>query len=224
MIGELLPPPVETAEMFHDPPGQRLFPEEEALISGAVEKRRQEFRTVRTCAWAALRRLGIDPVPILPGQRGAPRWPDGVVGSMTHCAGYRAAAVARAAEVTAVGVDAEPNEPLPPGGVLGLVALPEERALLASHAADRPGVCWDRLLFSAKESVYKAWFPLTNRWLDFHDAMVRVDPCAGTFTARILLPAGTAPAGAGGQPSGFEGRWLVRDGLIVTAIAVLGVR
>ncbi|MCA6094699.1 4'-phosphopantetheinyl transferase superfamily protein [Streptomyces sp. SCA3-4] len=223
MIGTLLPAPVESSEAFDDLAGRAgafaLFPEEEALIARAVAKRRNEFTTVRACARTALGRLGIAPAPIVPGQRGAPQWPSGVVGSMTHCAGYRAAAVARSSEVTAIGLDAEPNAPLPEGGVRDLVTRPEEHGWLARLQAERPEVSWDRLVFSAKESVYKAWFPLTRLWLDFQDAVIEVDAGQRTFSARILTPEPLRTA-TGGRLSGFEGRWAVADGLIVTAIAV----
>ncbi|WP_308440232.1 4'-phosphopantetheinyl transferase family protein [Streptomyces mashuensis] len=211
-------------ESFRDPDHVAgLFPEEAALVAGAVDKRRREFATVRACARTALGRLGVAPAPILPGQRGAPQWPAGVIGSMTHCEGYRAAAVARAADVLTVGVDAEVHAPLPNDGVRGLITRPEEHGPLARLAAARPGVHWDRLLFSAKESVYKAWFPLTTMWLDFQDAVLDLAADAsgteGTFRARILDPA-PLRAATGGRLSGFEGRWAVRDGLVVTAISV----
>ncbi|MFI7615808.1 4'-phosphopantetheinyl transferase [Nonomuraea terrae] len=210
MIEELLPGTVVAVEAFGDVADAWLFPEEEALVSGAVARRRSEFATVRACARAALRRLGVPPVPILRGARGAPVWPPGVVGSMSHCDGYRVCAVARAADLWTIGVDAEPHEPLPPG-VLDAVSDPAERAWIDRLAAGEPEVCWDRLLFSAKESVYKAWFPLTGRWLDFSDACLTVDPRRRTFTA-VLAP--------GGVVTGFTGRWLVREGLVLTAIAV----
>ena len=95
MIEAILPAEAAAEEAFSDPPGVALFPEEEAVIAKAVDKRRREFTTARACARAALARLGLPPVPIVPGLRGAPQRPDGVVGSMTHCAGYRACAVAR---------------------------------------------------------------------------------------------------------------------------------
>ncbi len=75
---------------------------------------------------------------------------------------------------------------------------------------------WDRLLFSAKESVYKAWFPLAGRWLGFEDAIVAVDRGFGSFSARLLVP---GPVLGGRELTGFSGRWLVREGLILTAIA-----
>jgi 4'-phosphopantetheinyl transferase EntD len=209
VIAEILPAGVAAVEAFDDPPGAVLFPQEEAVIARAVDKRRREFTTVRVCARAALAALGLPAVPILPEQRGAPRWPDGVVGSMTHCAGYRAAAVAHLRDLRTVGIDAEVHDALP-DGVLDLVSIPSERTRLRQLAADEPGVCWDRVLFSAKEAVYKAWYPLTRAWLDFAEADLTLHRCGG-FTARLLVP---------GPVSGFDGRWLVRDGLVLTAIAV----
>jgi 4'-phosphopantetheinyl transferase EntD len=216
VIEELVPPAVAVAESFGDIPGARLFPEEEGEVARAVDKRRREFTTARACARTALGRLGLPEAPIRRGERGAPDWPSGIVGSITHCAGYRAAAVARGDDVVTIGLDAEPNEPIPPE-VLGLVADDAERAWVTELRAAAPQVSWDRLLFCAKEAVYKAWFPLTRRWLDFSEASVTVDAAAGTFAARLLVSA-TRPDG---QPlTGFTGRWLARDGLVLTAIVL----
>lgn len=216
MIGDILPPEVAVAEAFGDLPDVTLFPGEEAVIANAVDKRRSEFATARACARAALAKLEMPPVPIVPGLRGAPQWPAGVVGSITHCAGYRASAVARDRDVLTVGLDAEPHDTLP-AGVLNAIASRGEQTGLAALAAARPDVCWDRMLFSAKESVYKAWFPLTRRWLNFEDASVRIDPVRQTFTARLLV---AGPVVNGTVLTGFEGRWLVRSGLIVTSIVL----
>lgn len=216
LIAEILPAAVVAEEAFADPPGATLFPEEEALLTRAVPKRRHEFTTARHCARAALRRLGVPPGPILPGERGAPQWPAGVVGSMTHCAGYRAAALARRTDVASVGIDAEPHEPLP-DGVLGAVTSDGERAMLARLAAAAPEVSWDRLVFCAKEAVYKAWYPLTGRWLDFAEAEVDVDPVAATFAARLLVP---GPVVAGREWREFPGRFLARDGLLLAAVTL----
>jgi 4'-phosphopantetheinyl transferase EntD len=218
MIEKLLPAEVATEDAFGDPDvPPALFPEEERHVARAVAVRRREFGTVRTLARTALARLGGPHVPLLPGERGAPVWPDGFTGSMTHCTGYRAAAVARTHELASVGIDAEPNEPLPDPGILSMITLPEERPHLAELAALRPEVCWERLLFSAKESVYKAWFPLTRLWLDFEEAHLTFDPAAGTFTARLLVP---GPVVDGTRIDTFTGHWLTHDGLLATAIAV----
>ncbi|MGW2375930.1 MULTISPECIES: 4'-phosphopantetheinyl transferase family protein [Kitasatospora] len=215
MIGDLLPDVVVTEVAYDDPPGARLEPAEEQAVARAVDKRRREFTTVRHCARTALARLGVPYRPLVPGLRGAPSWPDGVIGSLTHCEGFRAAAVARAGTLASVGIDAEPALPLPEG-VLESVALPFEQQRLAGLAAEHPGTPWDRILFSAKESVYKAWFPLTELWLDFHEAELDLSP-DGTFAARLLVP---GPVVGGRRLDGFDGRWTMRDGLLATAIAV----
>jgi len=220
MIEEILPLEVASAEAFDDAGPATLFPEEEAVVSRAVAKRRGEFATGRACARAALARLGFPPAPILPGPRRAPQWPPGVAGSITHCDGYRAAAVALVRDVASVGVDAEPNDALP-AGVLDHISLAQERAWLPGLAGAAPGVSFDRLLFCAKESVYKAWFPLTGRWLGFEQAEVTIEPEAGTFRAELLEP---GPVLGGCPLTSFTGRWLARDGLLLTAIAVPAVR
>ena len=94
MLELILPVGVESQECFGAAPGGVLFPEEEQIIARAVPARRRDYATVRSCARACLARLGYPRVPILPGVGGAPIWPVGVRGSMTHCAGYAAAAVA----------------------------------------------------------------------------------------------------------------------------------
>jgi 4'-phosphopantetheinyl transferase EntD len=212
MIDRILPPWVMVAEMSGDVPDDTLFPEEEPLIARAVEKRRREFVTGRHCARKALARLGVPSRPILRGDRGAPQWPSGTIGSITHCAGYRAAAVATSANGFTIGIDAEPHEPLP-DGVLETVASPEEIAALGRLHDQKPRVSWDRILFSAKESVYKAWFPLTGRWLDFAEATVDVDP-SGQFAATLLISDPRMGADR------LTGRWIVSDGLLATAIAL----
>lgn len=216
MIEVILPPKVVAEEAFGDLPDVALFPDEEAVIARAVDKRRNEFATVRGCARAALARLGMPPAPILPGLRGAPAWPPGVVGSMTHCAGYRASVVARDHDIVSIGIDAEPHDGLP-DGVLGVVSSAEERARLAVLAASTPEVSWDRMLFCAKEAVYKAWFPLTQRWLGFDEASVTFDPADQTFSARLLVE---GPVVNGAILTVFHGRWLVGNGLILTAIVI----
>ncbi|WP_320782874.1 4'-phosphopantetheinyl transferase family protein [Streptomyces sp. CRN 30] len=223
MIEDVLPGSVAAEEAYgHGTAGHTpLHPEEEPLVARAVPKRRREFTVVRSCARRAMERLGVPAQPVLNGERGAPRWPDGLVGSMTHCDGYCAAALVRATDLASLGIDAEPDAPLPEG-VLSVVALPSETDRLRRLAAERPHVHWERLLFSAKESVYKAWFPLTGQWLDFSEADIEIteDPDAkgrGAFRAELLVP---GPTVGGRRLTGFDGRWAARDGLLVTAVAV----
>ena len=217
LIDAVVPDDVAAAEVYTDPPGLVPLPEEEPLIARSVAKRRNEFVTVRYCARLALSDLGEPAVPILKGDKGQPCWPDGVVGSLTHCEGYRGAVVAHRTRVRALGIDAEPHDVLPKG-VLDAVSLPTERDELAGLPT---GLHWDRILFCAKEATYKVWFPLTHRWLGFEDAHItfEVDASgtAGAFTSRILID----PAAESGPPlSVLRGRWSVADGLALTAITL----
>jgi 4'-phosphopantetheinyl transferase EntD len=199
-----------------DVPGAALLPEEEVAVSRAIARRRDEFATGRACARAALELLGLSRQAIPMGPEGEPRWPVGIVGSITHCDGYRACAVAREADVAAIGIDAEPNRPLPEG-LLADVAFGDEPALVRRLAGAEPGVSWDRVLFSAKESVYKAWFPRARRRLGFEQVALTIDRRAGTFLADLPAPGLPLPDGELGA---MPGRWAVDDGIVVTAVAV----
>jgi 4'-phosphopantetheinyl transferase EntD len=193
-----------------------LFPQEEAAVGNAVEKRRREFVTARACAREALAKLGHPEQPVPAGARGEPLWPAGIVGSITHCAGYRACAVAPASELLTIGVDAEVDDPLP-AGVIADIALPEERQWIERAVVEDPAINWDRLLFSIKESIYKAWFPLARSWLGFEDASVAIDRANRTFAAHLLVPGPTLGAR---KLDGFSGGWLAVDGLLLSAIAL----
>ena len=206
------------AELYSDPPDLTPLPEEEPLIARSVAKRRREFITVRHCARVALGELGVPPAPILKGDKGEPCWPDGIVGSLTHCTGYRGAVVGRSAAVRSVGIDAEPHDTLP-HGVLDAISLPEERGEIPQvMSAD---LHWDRILFCAKEATYKAWFPLTKRWLGFEDAHITFEAdssgSTGRFVSRILID----PAALSGSPlTSLAGRWSVERDLVLTAIVL----
>ncbi|HEX7322069.1 MAG TPA: 4'-phosphopantetheinyl transferase [Mycobacterium sp.] len=216
VLGGASPASLASAERYDDPPGLAALPDEEPLIARSVAKRRNEFITVRYCARQALQELGQPPVPILKGEKGEPCWPDGIVGSLTHCQGFRGAVVGRAADVRSVGIDAEPHDVLP-DGVFDAVSLPAERDELGAAPT---GPHWDRILFCAKEATYKAWFPLTKRWLGFEDAHItffRDDDTSGAFVSRILID----PAALSGPPlTELRGRWSVVDGLVLTAIVL----
>ena len=214
LIERVLPAVAVGEEVHGDPPpaaGQRaLFPAEEREVAGAGDKRRREFTTARRCARRALARLGLAPVALPVGPTGAPVWPAGVTGSITHCDGYRAAAAARTADLAGLGIDAEPHAPVPPAVRDGITSASERAHLDRLHDI-RPGVHWDRLLFSAKESVYKACSSRTLRALHFEDAEVAFSPETGTFTAYLTAEALV-----------LTGRWHVSDGILLTAAAATG--
>jgi 4'-phosphopantetheinyl transferase EntD len=236
VIADILPPGVASAESIGPEPDHSpaLFPAEDALVRTAGPRRRAEFAAGRACARAALARLGLPGLglpelglpglglpglglpaaEILAGRAGEPRWPAGVTGSITHCAGYRACAVARTTDLAALGIDAEPDAALPAGLIESVAGRAERawiarQARIARQASSAPAVCWDRLLFSAKEAVGKLCYPLTGQWPGTAEITVFPDP-AGGFEAQV--------AGPGPAPARLTGRWLARGGLIVTAV------
>src|SRR6202047_4688051 len=115
MIEKLLPHGVAVVEAFEDVPRELSFPGEESLVANAVEARRREFITARRCAREALAKLGYAPVPIRAGRKREPLWPAGLVGSITHTTGFRAAAVASRSVLASIGIDTEQNDRLPDG-------------------------------------------------------------------------------------------------------------
>lgn len=201
-IAGLLPPDVRCAEAVVDWPSIDAYPSELAALGGCSPARRAEFATGRWCAREALAALGLPPQALPPRETGDPVWPPGFVGSITHCAGYRAAAVGRAADYRALGIDAEPHAGLPTG-VLTTVATAAEIDTVRGMPAD--GTAWDRVLFSSKEAAFKAWFPITHRNIEPSEIAVALHP-AGTFAAAIR-----------GLP--LDGRWLA-SWLVLTAVVV----
>lgn len=203
-----------------------LHPAEAQQVAGAVRSRRVDFASARACARVAMHRLGVAAGPIVRGGRGMPVWPPGVVGTLTHTDGLRAAAVAPSERVRSLGLDVEPHGPLA-DGVLETVALPDEVAWVRAARSVEPSVHWDRLLFTAKEATYKAWFPLTRRWLGFADAHITLVPdededddelTSGTVRSRILVD----PHAVDGGPDLLElhGRWVVHRGYVASAIVL----
>jgi 4'-phosphopantetheinyl transferase EntD len=206
---------VDTRRLRADHP---LYEDESRLVERAGEKRRREFATGRKCAHDAMAALGVTSTAVPSAAHGEPVWPAGLVGSITHCEGYCASAVARAGEIVGLGIDAEPNQPLPAGVGLATIASARERLRVTALERARPGIRWDKLLFSAKESVYKAWSALSGeRWLDFDHAAITFDATARTFVADLLVP---TSAGFGRPLSAVEGRWASDGEVLVTAAVI----
>jgi 4'-phosphopantetheinyl transferase EntD len=166
-----------------------LLPEERAHIRGAVASRRAEFATARLCARRGLAAMGIAPVPLVPAQDRAPTWPDGVVGSITHTHGYCAVVLGRSPPLRSIGLDVEGLRELEEG-VVDLILTERERAWLGSQgdARSRSSLEQALLVFSAKEAFYKCQYPLTHRYLDFHDVELDVPPRDGRFSVTVRKP------------------------------------
>jgi 4'-phosphopantetheinyl transferase EntD len=207
-FGPLLDPRVRVAEMRVADADPAALPEaERAIVSRAVEKRRREFAAGRLLARRLLGELGVPPsFVLLRGAHRAPRWPEGVVGSITHSKGRAVVAVARAVDVPSVGIDLEAARTLETD-LRRSIASPEELARLADPARE------SLVVFSAKEAFYKAQHALSATFIGFSAASVRLDPEAGVFHVELLVPAGPLPVG-----TRVSGRYAVSDGYVGTAL------
>jgi len=192
-----------------------LFPEEETCVARAIERRRREFAAGRRLARSLLAEWGRAEMPIPSSPDRTPIWPEDHVGSIAHAAGLCAAAVALQKDFASIGIDVEPEAPLETE-LWPIIAGGNEREWLERTSKDRRGV-FARLLFCAKEAVYKAWFVLTRAPLEFHGVMVTFSEGLGRFDATICP---THPLAKARASAIMEGRFLVRGGWIFTGVAV----
>jgi len=157
-----------------------LLPAERASIATREPGARTASGTGRRVAHELLRRLGYVDLAILRGRAGAPIWPAGAVGSIAHDDEVAVAVAARAASVASLGIDIEPALPLP--SELGkMVIAPRDRL-----GDLDPGI-GGRVLFAAKEAVYKASFPLDGRMLDFEDIAVDLETGEAVTSSGLRL-------------------------------------
>ena len=173
LVTRLLVPGLFGAEIWDEGQPVPVHPEEAIAVAGSAEKRRRDFALGRACAHAALAGLEVGNAVIARGDHGAPLWPPGVTGSITHTEGYAAALVGR--NFTGIGIDAER------AGAVGQDLWPRlfssaEQDQLASHSEPLLAAT---LLFSAKEASYKAW--AQKGALAFRDIEITLGD--GTFTA-----------------------------------------
>jgi len=166
------------------------------------DKRRRDFTLGRECARQALQKLGIAPAPILRGNSGEPLWPLSVCGSITHCDGYCAATAACRAHIRGIGIDVERIQSLTED-VFKQISLEPEQAWIRDADPQMP---WDILLFSAKESVFKAWFPTGGTWIGFEHARIEFETSTCGFRAIVVPDAADAVA-----PTIINGRFHVDD-------------
>lgn len=206
-IGDLFDAEVWTASSAVTEVESDLHPDERALVERAVDKRRREFAAGRRCARTLLAQLG-HAGPLLRNDDRTPRWPEGLVGSISHCADLCVVAIARRATHASLGLDVEPDAALEPP-IWKKICTPGELMNLveAAPAAERGRVA--RLVFSAKEATYKSVYPLMGKVFGFQDVELSIDFAQRRFTPRLdaaiaaQLPAGLLPTGTFARRAGF---------------------
>ena len=149
------------------------------------------------------------PIPLSSSR--APVWPHGCVGSISHADGLCVAHVARHRDLAGIGVDVEQVNAVT-FDLAGHVCAPDEWNRIARDST------WDidaaTLCFSAKEAVFKAYFPATLAFLEFTDVELDVDWTRGVFAASLM--SGDKPAAAGHRR--FQGRFARVGNYVATAV------
>jgi 4'-phosphopantetheinyl transferase EntD len=166
---------------------EQLFPDERQYVSRAVIKRQAEFGTARVCARRALARLGIAACSLLPNPDRSPRWPRGIVGSISHTAGCCAVAVTSSPHIAGLGLDIELDTRLD-GGLEAMICTENERLWLNHANGDRAQL--GKLFFSAKEAFYKCQYTMTRSLIDFRDVELKIELGAESFSVARLTRSG----------------------------------
>ncbi len=200
--------------------GDAALTELPSRVAGAAPSRRAGYLAGRWCAHQALLVSAphVAHMSIGTGEFREPLWPTGIVGSISHTAGYALAAAAPLGAVRAIGLDVERwlDEDAPARIGADLAGEGELEALVARTAWPAERVL--TVLFSAKETIYKCLFPDVRAYFGFETAWVESveprDEAAGRFVARLTGPLGPAlPAGLM-----LHGRFACRDDVVVTAL------
>jgi 4'-phosphopantetheinyl transferase EntD len=212
----LFPAGVVAVEMTAPGDPSMLHPEEAEYVGQAVRKRVEEFSAGRLCARVAMAAFGISGFALRAAKDRQPVWPNSVVGSISHTAGFCVAAVAEKRRFAAIGIDCEVAGHVSPD-LWATICTPREAAWVAS-LPEREQHAAAALIFSAKEAFYKCQYPLTGEWLEFHDLDVDVPRWPGTraeFLVRQTRPlAATQITG-----DSVTGQYVFREGLVTTAVA-----
>ncbi len=165
-----------------------LHREEVGILSLRACRRKQiEFASGRAAARFALKQIGFaNAFPILRGQKGEPLWPEGIAGSITHCYPWSVAVAIKSPNLFTLGVDLETRERMKGTDISELVCGNTELDWV------RGGDSQERLtmIFSAKEAVYKAFYPLCRRYIDFKDVELTWVPAQSCFHGKFLAPFG----------------------------------
>ncbi len=136
------------------------------LPTGWSEKRTLEHRTGRALSALAQRALSLPETPVPRRGDGLPIWPMGTCGSIAHTDTHAIAVLSRNTAIRALGVDLERADGVTQD-LHTIILTPSEQATCAPGDSLRATA-----IFSAKEAVYKALYPIEQEIFDFQDVTI----------------------------------------------------
>jgi 4'-phosphopantetheinyl transferase EntD len=207
-LTRMFPSTVSCVFSARPPESFALLGEEINAAATMSPSRQREFSHGRMCARQALAALGLPDCTVPTEPSRAPRWPDKIAGSISHCGDYAAAVAARTADCPGLGIDLEKDTAID-SALSGIICRTEEYQLIQSIGQYPTAT---KLIFSAKESIFKCIWPSVQRFVDFQEIEIQPDLLAGTFRAIAHSPA---------LPheliESIRGHFVRTDGLLITA-------
>ena len=200
---------VASPKMWDSP----LAPLELVQLDKCVDKRKREFAAGRSCARLALGQLGFDNVLLLPDNDRVPRWPEGIVGSISHTDNCCLAVVKKKEKIMGLGVDIECISPTI-FEIEKMVCRQNEQQWLATFDNVDSRMKWLTVIFSAKESVYKSLYPSRLEFMGFEDIEIEIDISRHEFVVNFVSVASPVPR--------VDGRYLTVTNHVFTCCEYIG--
>ena len=197
---------------IHSTSNQKLHPAEENYFSQLSSvSRKEHYRSGRICAGEVLSKLGTLGQPVLRDpQTREPLWPEGISGAITHSGNWAAAAAGKTSDVSGIGIDLEDLERQVDSRISRHVCIPEEQKWLQECGEDFLEQNL-KIIFSAKESIFKAFFPYTRTYLHFHDARILMEQ---TFLQKSK-PDSLSEKEKNSNPAKFEFEYLMLNEKVI---------
>jgi 4'-phosphopantetheinyl transferase EntD len=218
-LGGLFSPGAAAATLCEPGDPGLLLPEEAAQLGRAIPQRAQEFAAGRLCARRAMAEFGIFEFPIRVGDERQPLWPDCLAGSITHTAGFCAAAVALRRRVGALGLDSEVVGDIKVE-IWPRICVPIEIAWVRSLAAAEQAAAVT-LIFSAKEAFYKCQYPVVRERLNFRDVSIEAAAWGASEGVFLVHPTRSI-AIAAHRSLPIQGRYLFHERFVTAGMDLAG--
>lgn len=183
-------------------------------IQTAVNKRKSEFFAGRYCAKQALAEYNINDYTIYALKNRAPSWPKGYIGSISHTSDSAYSIVAKNTEYSGIGLDAEytlSNQQII--DIRKIITIDSEFNFIQKNPLDI-NIAFT-LVFSAKESLFKALNPIVDKFFNFLDVRI-IELSINKF--RLSLSIDLSDVYKKGHT--FEGHYLLNEGQVITIVTI----
>ena len=193
-----------------------LSEEEKIAESFDSPKRKSEFLMGRKVAHLALKKFKLETIPILRNhETREPCWPKSIYGSITHSGNLAAAAVGLTEDISGIGIDLEDLSRKINFKISRHICVDDELKWLEKFSPEQADL-YLRIIFSAKESIFKCFFPISRKNLHFKDAYVKINDKKSEFTF-ILSTACSNITNIGYTNHGI---FSIKDNFLLTSIYI----